>query len=121
MNMYDIITKKKRGGELTEAEIRYFIDGYVSGEIPDYQAAALTMAIWFNSMTEKETAELTLAMEKSGDVLSMDLGGFTADKHSTGGVGDKTTLITGPIAAACGVYVPKMSGRGLGHTGGVTS
>lgn len=118
MNMYDIITKKKRGGELTEAEIRYFIDGYVSGEIPDYQAAALTMAIWFNSMTEKETAELTLAMEKSGDVLTMDLGGFTADKHSTGGVGDKTTLITGPIAAACGVYVPKMSGRGLGHTGG---
>lgn len=118
MNMYEIITKKKRGGELDAEEIAYFVKGYVDGTIPDYQAAALVMAIWFNSMTERETVLLTQEMEHSGDTLSMSVGGFTADKHSTGGVGDKTTLIVGPIAAACGIFVPKMSGRGLGHTGG---
>ncbi len=118
MNMYEIITKKKRGGELDAEEIAYFVKGYVDGTIPDYQAAALVMAIWFNSMTERETVLLTEEMEHSGDILSQSLDSFTADKHSTGGVGDKTTLIVGPIAAACGIFVPKMSGRGLGHTGG---
>ncbi|MCI7349377.1 MAG: thymidine phosphorylase [Ruminococcus sp.] len=118
MNMYELITKKKRGGELNAEEIAYFVKGYVDGTIPDYQAAALVMSIWFNSMTERETVLLTQEMEHSGDTLSQSVGGFTADKHSTGGVGDKTTLIVGPIAAACGIFVPKMSGRGLGHTGG---
>ncbi len=120
MTAYDIILKKKRGGALSEDEIRFVTEGFVEGAIPDYQMSALLMAICFNSMTDDETAALTMAMMKSGDIHcpSKELGQLCIDKHSTGGVGDKVTLIAAPICAACGVYVPKMSGRGLGHTGG---
>ena len=119
MRMYDIIYKKRKGGELTAEEIRFFIDGCVSGEIPDYQASALAMAICFSGMTEEETATLTDAMAKSGDTVDLSrVGTLTADKHSTGGVGDKTSLIVAPLAASLGAVVTKMSGRGLGHTGG---
>lgn len=119
MNMLDIITKKRDGLELTTEEIQYFIRSYVSGEIPDYQAAALLMAIYFQKLTRKEIFALTEAMEYSGDVENLGpIPGIKIDKHSTGGVGDKTTLIVGPIAAAAGVTVAKMSGRGLGFTGG---
>ena len=118
MTIYEIIAKKKQGGELTTEEIQYVVDGYVSGEIPDYQMSALLMAICLRSMSDRETADLTMSMAHSGEMMKPDTGGFNVDKHSTGGVGDKTTLIAAPIAAACGVYVPKMSGRGLGHTGG---
>lgn len=117
-HIYEIITKKKHGSELSEAEINWVTAGYTNGVIPDYQMSALLMAICFCSMTDAETAYLTMAMARSGDTVKPDTGGFNADKHSTGGVGDKTTLISAPIAAACGVFVPKMSGRGLGHTGG---
>ena len=119
MRMYDISYKKRKGGELTAEEIRFFIDGCVSGEIPDYQASALAMAICFSGMTEEETATLTDAMAKSGDTVDLSrFGTLTADKHSTGGVGDKTSLIVAPLAASLGAVVTKMSGRGLGHTGG---
>lgn len=120
MTAYDIIMKKRRGYELDRSEIEWFIEGYVNGNIPDYQASALLMAICFNSMTAKETSVLTMAMMNSGELLcpSKELGEVCIDKHSTGGVGDKTTLIVAPICAACGMYIPKMSGRGLGHTGG---
>ncbi len=119
MNMYEIISKVKRGRTLDESEIRWLVDGFVKKEIPDYQMAAWLMAVCFNPLSEKETVELTLAMRDSGDKVDLSgIKGVTVDKHSTGGVGDKTSLIIGPVAAACGVYVPKMSGKGLGHTGG---
>ncbi|MBQ2824558.1 MAG: thymidine phosphorylase [Oscillospiraceae bacterium] len=118
MTMYDIITKKKHNVELTTEEINWFVAGYVSGSIPDYQASAWLMAVCFSSLSDRETTDLTMAMARSGDMFELGLDGFCADKHSTGGVGDKTTLIVAPIVASCSVYVPKMSGRGLGHTGG---
>ncbi|MCL1997019.1 MAG: pyrimidine-nucleoside phosphorylase [Defluviitaleaceae bacterium] len=119
MRMYDIIMKKREGKELEVNEIAFFVKGYTSGEVPDYQAAALLMAIMFNGMTKTETAALTLQMAKSGDMLDLSsIDGIKVDKHSTGGVGDKVSLVVGPIAAANGVPVAKMSGRGLGHTGG---
>ena len=119
MRMYDLITEKKAGRALKDEDIRAFIEGYTSGEIPDYQAAALAMAICLRGMNKDETVALTKAMAESGDMLDLSrFGTLTVDKHSTGGVGDKTTLIVAPIAAAIGCKVAKMSGRGLGHTGG---
>ena len=119
MHMYDLITRKKHGAALTDEEIAFMIDGYVKGEIPDYQMAAMLMAIWFSGMTDHETAELTQVMARSGDQIDLSaISGRTVDKHSTGGVGDKTTLIACPLVAACGGKIAKMSGRGLGHTGG---
>lgn len=117
--MYEIIMKKKQGATLTKEEIFGFVEGYTKGEIPDYQASALLMAICFQGMTDEEIFLLTDAMAKSGDELNLDaFGRLSADKHSTGGVGDKTTLVVAPIAASLGCKVAKMSGRGLGHTGG---
>lgn len=117
--MYDIIDRKKNSEELTKSEIEYFVGGFTRDEIPDYQASALLMAIWFCGMNDRELADLTLSMAHSGDMINLDaVDGFTVDKHSTGGVGDKTTLIVAPAVAACGGKVAKMSGRGLGFTGG---
>lgn len=119
MRMYDVIKKKRDGKKLTDEEIRWFIDSYVKGEIPDYQVSALLMAIYFQGMDLEETAALTMAVRDSGDRLDFsDVNGIRVDKHSTGGVGDKTSLIVAPIVATLGVKVAKMSGRGLGHTGG---
>ena len=119
MRMYDIIQKKRNGGALSDAEIKWFIEGYVAGEIPDYQVAALCMAIYFQGMNLEETAALTFAVRDSGECLDFsEINGLRVDKHSTGGVGDKTSLVVAPIVASLGVKVAKMSGRGLGHTGG---
>ena len=119
MRMYDIITKKKHGEELTDEEIREFVTEYTEGKIPDYQVSALMMAIYFRGMTDRETSTLTMAMSTSGDIVDLsEFGTLTVDKHSTGGVGDKTTLVVAPIAASLGCRLAKMSGRGLGHTGG---
>ena len=119
MNIIDIIENKKTGNELTKGEIEFFINGYNNGEITDYQAAALIMAICINGMTVDEISDLTIAMANSGEMLDLsDIASNTVDKHSTGGIGDKITLILMPIMASMGIPIVKMSGRGLGITGG---
>ena len=120
MRALDVIQKKRDGVELSFDEIDFFINGYVRGEVPDYQASAFLMACCFQHLSPRETADLTEVMRTSGDTIdfSAQIPGYTVDKHSTGGVGDKTTLVLGPLVSACGGIVAKMSGRGLGHTGG---
>ena len=119
MRMYDLIMKKRNGEILSKEEIDFMISEYTAGRIPDYQMAAMMMAVYFQKMTQEETAALTMAMAKSGDMLDLSaIEGIKVDKHSTGGVGDKTSIALTPMVAACGIRIAKMSGRGLGHTGG---
>ena len=117
MRLYDIIEKKRDGNELSDEEIRFVINGYVDGTIPEYQISALLMAIFFRGMNDREITTLTHSMMHSGDIVDLsEFGDLTVDKHSTGGVGDKTSLIVAPIVASLGGIMAKMSGRGLGHT-----
>lgn len=119
MRMTDIIDTKRNGGKLTREQIQFFVDGYTAGEIPDYQASALLMAIWFVGMDAQETQNITMAMLHSGEILDLsDIAGIKVDKHSTGGVGDKVSIPLAPLVASLGIVVPMISGRGLGHTGG---
>ena len=119
MRMVDLIEKKRNGHVLSENEIKFFINGYINGEIPEYQVSAMLMAIYFQGMNKEEIAFLTNYMLNSGDIIDLSaIEGIKVDKHSTGGVGDKTSLVLGPLVASCGAKLAKMSGRGLGHTGG---